>query len=190
MHSIYTTPHIATTTAALFQKQPAHYQTCPPYGWWEATYYHFRFLAAHFGITVNVDRTSFSGFYHEGAGCSYEAEIAVTELLACWRQKRWQTVVADHEMTIPEILIDPTIMEQLENGTIQAHGHVRALKYKTRIYVAMQFQYPDPLNRPYRQLDEQIEGFIDAVIALCDELNQVLFARLLQAYETLSFPSG
>lgn len=187
MPPIHTTLTTVAATAPTFQlssTQPTP-STCLPYGWWEPIYHNFRYLASHFGIAVNVDRTHFSGFYQQGAGCSYEAEINVIELLNSWQTKRWQSLVVNSTFTLPEILIDPAILQQLENGSIKAEGKVRSFKDKTRIYVAMQFRYPDNIAMHYRALDCQIELFIDAVIALCDELNQLLFAQLQQSYENL-----
>jgi len=158
-----------------------------PFGWWEPAYLTFRNLASHFGLHVDVHQMFCNGFYQPEAGCSYHAEIDTPQLLSCWHQNHWQTLLSVGEFTLPELKADPTIIRQLEDGSIRAEGHVRAYKNKTRVYVAMQFRYPAEVGKNYKAVDAEIERFVDAVIELCDELNQVLFIRLLRAYETLVY---
>jgi hypothetical protein len=158
--------------------------TCLGFGWWESVYHQFRSLALHFGLTVDLNRTCFSGFYHEGAGCSYAAEIDVKRLLAGLKDTGGRTVVFDNELILQELVADADVIRRLEEGVIEAQGHVRPLKNKTRIYVALEFHYPSEVEN-YRALDAEIERFIDTVIDLCEELNQWLFARLLHSYEYL-----
>jgi hypothetical protein len=161
-----------------------------PFGWWEPVYLNFKNLASYFGLAVDLSRTCFSGFYHDTAGCSYEAEIDVQKLLCGLKEKSWQTLITEPEFIVPDLSIDPEVIRQLEEGEIRAQGHVRPLKYKTRIYVALQFKYPIEADQNYLHLDGEIEQFIDAVIELCDELNQILFTRLQRAYECLISATG
>lgn len=158
-----------------------------PFGWWEPVYRTFKNLASHFGLTVDLNHTFCSGFYHPDAGCCYQAQIDTPQLLSCWHRNHWQTLLSVGEFTLPELSVDPDIIRQLEAGLIKAEGHVRAYKYNTRVYVAMEFRYPAEVGKNYKAVDAEIERFIDAVIELCDELNQVLFTRLLEAYETLVY---
>ncbi len=154
------------------------------FGWWEPVYFQFQSMASHFGLTVDLNHACFCGFYHEGAGCSFFAEIDVKRLLAGLNGKAGRREVFSVEMTVPELLADADVIRQLQDGTIAARGHVRPLKYKTRVYVAMEFRYPSGQENDH-SLDAEIEQFIDTVIELCDELNQWLFNRLRHTYEYL-----
>jgi hypothetical protein len=162
-HSTLYTGCEATSQQAL-APVPFFQDTHPGFGWWEPVYLQFQSLASHFGLTIDLHHTGFCGFYHEGAGCSFFAEIDVKKLLTG--------------------LAGKDVIRQLRDGTITAQGHVRPLKYKTRVYVAMEFQYPYGKEND-RTLDAEIEEFIDTVIELCDELNQWLFNRLRHTYEYL-----
>lgn len=182
-HSTLYTGCEATSQQAL-APVPYFQDTHPGFGWWEPVYLQFQSLASHFGLTIDLHHTGFCGFYHEGAGCSFFAEIDVKKLLTGLAGKVGRRQFFGVEMTVPELLADADVIRQLHDGTIAAQGHVRPLKYKTRVYVAMEFQYPYGREND-RTLDAEIEEFIDTVIELCDELNQWLFNRLLHTYEYL-----
>ena len=49
--------------------------------WWEFVYEDFKNLCKTIGIDVDLKKTYFTGFYHQGSGSAFTADIDICECL-------------------------------------------------------------------------------------------------------------
>lgn len=60
------------------------------YDWWESTYENLKELCKTIGIEVDLKKTYFSGFSHQGSGSAFTAHIYVSECLKAIKGEKWK----------------------------------------------------------------------------------------------------
>lgn len=60
------------------------------YDWWEFVYDDFSELCKTIGIEVDLNKTYFNGFYHQGSGSAFTASIYVKDCLIAIKEEKWK----------------------------------------------------------------------------------------------------
>ncbi len=158
------------------------------YGWWEFVYDDFCNLAKTSGIKVNLKKTFFTGFYHQGQGSAFTADIDTSELIQCVYDKAWKEYAPDLEFNFPEITnAILRIRKLIINNTIEFGACVKPTNRETAIntdfdstkYRACKCQ--NPIN-----VDKAIEETEEFVSSVCEELNHFLFKTLRDEFDHLT----
>lgn len=67
-----------------------NYEINVDYEWWDTVYEDLKQLCKTIGIDVDLKKTYFNGFYHQGSGSSFTAWIDVKECLQAIKEERWK----------------------------------------------------------------------------------------------------
>jgi hypothetical protein len=68
------------------------------YSWWDFCYDDFKHLCATLGITVDLQKTHFTGFYSQGDGCGFTANIDIKECLLNVQAEKWKEYAPDIDL--------------------------------------------------------------------------------------------
>ena len=158
------------------------------YGWWEFVYDDFFRLAKTFGIEVNLKKTFFTGFYHQGQGSSYTAYVDTGKLIQCIKDRAWKEYAPDLEFNFPEITSAILrIRKLIISNVIDFGGCVRPTNRETAIYTDFDTtkytvcKCQNPVN-----VEKAIEQTEELVSVVCEELNHFLFRSLRDEFDHLT----
>lgn len=154
--------------------------------WWDFVYDDFKQLCSYFGLTVDLERTYFSGFYHQGQGCGYTATIDFMTMLACIKNQSWKEYAPNAEFCFPDIDINRRLQQLIDAGIIDIVASVKPGSRGTNINVSTDASYSSNMCSNYDRINEELSKLEEITDKICKELNSFLFKNLLEDYEYLT----
>ena len=86
--------------------------------WWEFVYDSFVTLCSSFGITVDKNTITFDGFYSQGDGSGFSAEVEIVTLKNTIENTSWKVYEPDEKFAFSLPDIDRRVMGLIEKGGI------------------------------------------------------------------------
>jgi len=77
--------------------------------WWEFTYDSFKELCKLLGIEVDLSKTYFSGFSHQGQGSSFAGDVELWDLVDAVRREAWKEEFPTLDLSFPAL---PTVKHE------------------------------------------------------------------------------
>jgi hypothetical protein len=157
------------------------------YEWWESTYEFFGEFCDILGVDVDQKMIFFNGFYTQGSGATFDANINVPKLIEAIKNKAWQTeyptVSEKYNFTPALISIDKRVLKLIEADTIDVDARIKHndrpyssnLSYDTNYYFNKCNSY-DNIDRELSKLEDWLEEIVE-------ELDSLLFKVLENEYE-------
>lgn len=155
-------------------------------GWWEAVYDDFKEIANLFGISVDLKRTYFDGFYHQGQGSSYTASVNAIKMIEGVKVQAWKKYSPNEKFKLQPLSIDRRVIELIHDGTIDVYATVTPGYRCASIAVSVYFRYGGTSCTNYDKIDKNLEGVEDWVTNVCEELNHFLFKKLRDEFDYLT----
>ena len=156
------------------------------YGWWDFVYDDFKTIAEFVGITVDLNKCYFSGFYHQGQGSSFTASVDIKKLLQGVQTKAWKEYAPDAKLNFPAIDTDKRILDLIQRDIIDTWAQVKPTNRETAITVSIDFNFSYNRCKNYNCIEDELSRLEDDITEVCEELNRLLFASLQREYEYLS----
>lgn len=153
------------------------------YNWWDSVYENFHSLAALFGITVDLKKTYFTGFYSQGDGSSYTAEIDVLKLINCLKNNSWKEDTPKEDFM--QVDIDKRVLGLIEKGLIEISASVKPVNRETNIDVSYSAVYTFYRNK-VDNIENELDKLETLVQSVCKRLNKILFVNLRDDYDYLT----
>jgi hypothetical protein len=153
--------------------------------WWEFVYDNFKTLAGYFGVQVDLKKTYFTGFYHQGQGSSYTADVDMLTLLNAVQHSTWKTYAPNVDFRFVSVDMDKRVIKLIETGAIHGYASVKPANRETSVHIDVDFRHggdPDLLTR----IEAELVKFEALVTDVCEALNHHLFSCLEKEYEYLS----
>lgn len=151
--------------------------------WWDFVFEDFCQLCQYLGLTIDLKRTYFSGFYHQGQGSSYTAGVNVLKLLNGVKQESWKEYAPREVSNFPAFSLDSRIYKLVQSNVIALYCRVTPSNRETAIDVIFEADYT--LNRcsNYINIDLAMAQLESWVTDICEELNAILFRMLEKEYD-------
>ncbi len=156
------------------------------FGWWHFVYDAFYIIAKSVGVSVDLDKTYFTGFYHQGQGSSYTASVDTMKLIQAVKTMSWKEHAPLASLNFPAINIDRRILDLIQRGIIDTWAKVEPANRETSINVSTDLHYSYNLCPNYNRIDAELDKLEEVITAVCEELNHFLFTALRTEYEYLT----
>lgn len=153
------------------------------HNWWDFIYDDFKTIAEFIGISVDLTKTYFSGFYHQGQGSSYTAEVDIKKLIHGIQTKAWKEYAPNQEFDFPALSIDKRVLDLIGRRIIDTYINVNPSNRGTAINISVDLNYSFNQCLNYDRIDEQLSWLEDWIEEVCKELNHFLFTSLQKEYE-------
>jgi hypothetical protein len=154
--------------------------------WWDFAYDDFKIIAEFVGITVDLKKTYFSGFYHQGQGSAYTASVNIQQLLQGVKLAAWKAYAPKTELDFPAINIDRRILDMIQRDIIDTSANVKPANRETSIKVSIDLNFTYNQCRNYNCIENELSRLEEYITEVCEELNHFLFSSLQKEYEYLS----
>lgn len=153
--------------------------------WWDFVYDDFKTIAEFVGITVDLKKTYFSGFYHQGQGSAYTASVNIKKLLQGVKTVAWKEYTPKTELDFPVINIDRKILDLIQRDIIDTWAKVEPTDRETSINVLTDLNFSYNRYKNYNCIEDELSRLEEDITEVSEELNRFLFATLEREYEHL-----
>lgn len=152
------------------------------YNWWDFIYDDFIAICGTIGITVERTDIFFRGFYSQGDGSGFTADIDLPVFWEAIGKQHWKSCAPDLvlDLNLPEI--DRRVIKLIRANIIDAapkitHPH-RGYYVKAELNENLPYSY-----HGYPLIEKQLDILEDGLIKIAETLNRYLYKSLQTAYE-------
>ena len=153
--------------------------------WWEFVYDDFVNLCSYLGITVDKDSISFDGFYSQGDGSGFNADVNVVTLKNAVENEAWKTYAPTEQFNFQPHGIDRRVMGLIEKGGIQLQPKIINSKRGNSV-IADMGGYPARGPRFHDYIYAEIDALEEWLKGIAIELNKFLYKSLEAEYDHLT----
>jgi len=144
------------------------------YDWWECTYDDFKSLAETIGINVDLKKTYFSGFSHQGSGSAFTADISdIKTTLQAIQSEKWKEYAP-----LEKLEFYPVTKNMLRIAPY-CWGNIKPTNRETSVNCELDIQSFGDCPNVQAEF-ENLEEFMQDV---ADTLNHWLYRALEKEYE-------
>lgn len=156
------------------------------YRWWDFEYDNFKTIAEYVGVTVDLKKTYFCGFYHQGQGSSYTASVNIIKLLQGVKEMAWKAYAPKAELDFPVINIDRRVLDLIQRDIIDTWAKVEPTNRETSVNVSIDLNFSYNRCGNYNCIEDELSRLEEDITDVCEQLNHFLFTALQKAYEYLT----
>jgi hypothetical protein len=153
------------------------------FDWWDFGYDDFISICAFLGITVNKKSIHFQGFYSQGDGSCFDAEVDFPKLFSGIVTSAWKEYATDVEFQFSLPQIDNRVLALVEKGKFEMNAQIISRQRGYGVVVDLGV-YPVSGTMKnhdiiYGELDE-LEKWLDSIVQV---LNRYLYRSLEKEFE-------
>jgi hypothetical protein len=151
--------------------------------WWEFQYEDLKTLCKLIGIDVDLKKTYFRGFYSQGDGSAFTADVDVTEVISGIAEQKWKTEFPTLELNFGKLNVDRRVLCLIADGVIDVRADIKTANRETAVTLeySADFNWNECTN--YNRIEselEKLESWLDDVM---ETLNGHFFKRLRDEYD-------
>jgi len=152
--------------------------------WYEYSYDHFQNLCTLLGIAIEPKSLHFNGFYAQGDGSSFSAEVDLVRLIEAVRSRAWSELMPESglEIQLPEI--SSRLFSFIKNGGIQTWAKIDARSCGVGIAAGMNWNYGSSKN--LSNIDKAFLALESWFQYAAKKLNDYFYKNLQTEYEFLT----
>jgi hypothetical protein len=152
------------------------------FDWYEMVFYDFQAIVRTLGMSVITSNIHFSGFYSQGDGSAFKANINLPELLEAVKIQNWKTHAPNLPLDLPVFDADPRILQLIKGDYISVEPEI--IQPTSSYYVRAELNYEFPhTHRNYDRLTGELEKMEHWLQEVADRLNRYLYKALQDDYE-------
>jgi hypothetical protein len=153
--------------------------------WWDFVYDDFVALCSYLGVNVDKNAISFDGFYSQGDGSGFNADVDIVTLKNAVESRSWKEYAPNEQFNFHPHGIDRRVMRLIENGGIQLQPRI-INSSKGKSVIADMGGYPARGPRFHDYIYGEIEALEEWLKLIATELNQFLYKSLERKYDYLT----
>ncbi len=152
------------------------------YDWYEAVFYDFQAIVKTIGINVTTNNIHFSGFYSQGDGSAFRANVNLPELVEAVKNENWKSYAPLLELGLPVYQADSRILKLIKNEAIDISPQIiqPTRSYYVRAELNNQFPYN---NHRFDRIEAELENLENWLQQVAEKLNRHLYKALQDDYE-------
>jgi len=160
----------------------AHRYINVDYGWWDFIYDDFISIAETIGITIKKGSIAFDGFYSQGDGSAFKAEIDLPEIFKAIANQNWKTYAPKLELDLSLPEIDRRILKLISGDKLDIDPQI--IQPTNSYYVRAEMNENLPYSEQgYPQIEKQLDIMEKGLQKIADTLNRFLYKSLQDEYE-------
>ena len=153
--------------------------------WWDFVYDDFVALCSYLGVNVDKNSISFDGFYSQGDGSGFNADVDIVALKNAVENQSWKLYAPNEEFKFSPHGIDRRVMGLIEKGGIQLQPRIINSNYGNYV-VADMGGYPARGPRFHDYIYGEIDALEEWLKNIATELNKFLYKSLEREYDHLT----
>lgn len=114
--------------------------------WYEYSYEHFEKLCALLGVIVDTKSLHFNGFYAQGDGSCFSADVDLVGFIENIRSRTWKGLVAESELELLVPDISPHLFLLIKKGSIETSAKIRSQSRGIGIEAGLNWNYDSSKN--------------------------------------------
>jgi len=152
------------------------------YNWWDFIYDDFIRICETIGIAVNKESITFEGFYSQGDGSAFKADIDLQKFWPATILQAWKEYAPKLELDLSLPEIAPRLLKLIQSGKLDCAPQI---VQPTRSYYVRVDLNSDLSNRRYHypQIENQLELLENGLRKIAETLNRYLYKSLRSEYE-------
>jgi len=152
------------------------------YHWWDFIYDDFITICETIGITVDKASITFDGFYSQGDGSAFTAEIDLQRMLEAIVNKNWKDYAPKLELglTVPEI--DRRVLRLVKENKLDVDPQITHPTRSYYVKAVLNENLPYSFHG-YPLIEKQLDLLEDGLIKIAETLNRHLYKSLQNEYE-------
>lgn len=152
------------------------------WGWWDFIYDDFVAITETLGITVNREKVYFNGFYSQGNGSAFEAQVNLPVLLQGAKTESWRNYAPKLDLGLPVYEADRRIVRLITNESIDLSP--RIFQPTRSYYVRGELNWQAPYNNHvFDRIETELEKLEEWLKEVGNNLNRFLYKSLQDEYE-------
>jgi hypothetical protein len=152
------------------------------HGWWEFVYEDFINLCSTVGIVVNKNSIAFDGFYSQGDGSGFSADVDIIKLKKSIENENWKSYAPRENFQFPPNNIDRRVMGLIEKGGILLESKI--INSRNGNYVVADMGgYPSNGPRFHNYIYSEIDLLEEWLKQVAMIFNRFLYKSLENEYE-------
>lgn len=160
----------------------AHRYINVSHDWWDFICYDLMQIAETLGITIKKESIHFQGFYSQGDGSAFDAEIDLPKLLDAVKTQNWRSYAPQLELnlTLPEI--DRRVYRLIKDSQLDIDPKI--IQPARGYYVNVELNDNLPYSHHgYPLIEKQLDILENGLQAVANALNRYLYRSLQNEYE-------
>ena len=153
--------------------------------WWDFVYDDFVTLCSYLGVNVDKNSISFDGFYSQGDGSGFNADVDIVALKNAVENQSWKQYAPNEEFNFSPHGIDRRVMGLIEKGGIQLQPRIINSNHGNYV-VADMGGYPARGPRFHDYIYGEIDALEEWLKNIATELNKFLYKSLEREYDHLT----
>ncbi|MDP9079932.1 MAG: hypothetical protein M3O71_21100 [Bacteroidota bacterium] len=153
--------------------------------WWEFVYDDFVNLCSYLGIAVDKDVISFEGFYSQGNGSGFNADVDIIKLKNAIESEEWKIYAPMEKFNFCPHGIDRRVMGLIEKGGIQLNPKI-INRNRGNGVIADLGGYPANGPRFHDYTYGEIDALEEWLYSVATQLNKFLYKSLETEYDHLT----
>lgn len=152
--------------------------------WYEYSYDHFQNLCALLGIAIEPRSLHFNGFYAQGDGSCFQADVDLTKLIEGIGNRAWIALMPESELEIQVPGISPRLFSLIKKAGIDTSAKIHSHSNGIGIAAGINWDYESSKN--LSNIDKafsDLEGWFQKT---AKTLNDYLYMNLQTEYEFLT----
>jgi hypothetical protein len=150
-------------------------------GWHETVYSEFVNIVQAIGLDIDEKQIYFVGFFSQGDGSAFKANVDVAELIDGIINQSYKMVAPSIELSLDIPKINHHVLNLLKNRAIDCVGFIKPLSRGNSVHADF------TLHATSLHFHENVYGEVEKLDAwlqeIADSLNAFLFKSLQQEYE-------
>lgn len=146
--------------------------------WWDFTYEDFKSLCATIGVDVDLKKTFFNGFYTQGSGSSFTADIDIFKLIEGVKSEAWKQYAPDAKLEFYPITKNMERVAHFMSAAVEPHNRETSVNVTANNEADQSYNDLPNVNKAILELEEFLQD-------VADNLNHWLFTSLEKEFDYL-----
>lgn len=153
------------------------------FDWWDFNYDDFISICTYFGISVDKESIYFSGFYSQGDGSKFNADVDLPKLIDGVDHQAWREYAPKLDFDFPALTVDKRVLQLIRSEKIDINARILgSIRYYN---IVVDLGLPSAFH-PFRSYDliygelDKVENWLDGIAKV---LNRFLYKSLKSNYE-------
>lgn len=152
------------------------------FDWYEYVYDDFQAIVKTLGINLTTNHIHFSGFYSQGDGSAFKADVNLPQLLDAVKHESWRDYAPKLDLLLPVYEADKRIVKLIRSEHIDITPQI--FQPTSSYYVRAELNNRLPYNdHRYDHIEAELKNMENWLQQVADKLNRYLYKALQDDYE-------
>jgi hypothetical protein len=156
------------------------------FDWWDDEYEDFIELCSHLGISVIKDSIKFDGFYSQGDGSAFSANVDIVKLAAAISTEAWKAYAPKQEFAFPPLTIDRRVTALVEKGLLPDEPQIIGRYRQYGVVVDLGVYVINDNGKNHDLIFDELDKLEEWLRSAAEILNCHLYKSLENQYDFLT----